>query len=157
MIKDIKIQILVVVIATLTTGFSQNLGVLNESQKKEYFRGKVTIEVKQGSRFGPTTYRNWTAFQGMEKLLNEDEFFTLMGYEPEAEKFSTRRFWKYLGYVLFIVGGSMQTADEQTLFYVLGFFPYYYYHKSPEYVSVDLAEDLAIEYNKNLLNSILSK
>ena len=74
---------LILLIICTSFGFSQDvddvnlqsvINDLNEEQKLEFFRTKMTIEPAMGF-FGKVTYRNWNAFQGLDKKLSTKEFF----------------------------------------------------------------------------------
>lgn len=89
---------------TESTNASFTIDDLSGEQKKEYNRGKLSIEVigqSSGniggfgsSMFGAatqsTSWYQWTAYQGMGKQLTESEFLKLTGYDDEAQKAAQR-------------------------------------------------------------------
>ena len=65
---------------------------LSEEAKREYFRQHLLV--KQ-NRFGKATYNDWIVYQGLDNQLNTEQFFSLVGYEPENSDFSKRKYpWK---------------------------------------------------------------
>ena len=116
---------LILLIICTSFGFSQDvddvnlqsaINDLNEEQQLEFFRTKITIEPASGF-FGKITYRNWNAFQGLDKKLSTKEFFSITGYEAEAPDFALRTelpwlFFAYTGITLGLVGITIVEEGE---------------------------------------------
>jgi hypothetical protein len=80
---------------------AQTVDSLTDSEKIEYNRNKLTIEVvgqttgnfggsSYGGLFGGrsegTAWKQWTAYKGMGNPIKESEFYTLVGYDDEAAR-----------------------------------------------------------------------
>lgn len=82
----------------------QTIDDLSDEQKREFNRAKISIEVIGqstgniggygsglfGATFQSTSWFQWAAYQGMGKQLTEADFFTLTGYDDEAQKAAER-------------------------------------------------------------------
>ena len=170
---------LILLIICTSLGFSQDvddvnlqsaINDLNEEQKLEFFRTKMTIE--PASRFfGKITYRNWNAFQGLDKKLSTKEFFSITGYEAEAPDFAlrTKLPWKafaYFGLMFGLYGltyeeieygregGAVKTnplAVPGILLFAGGAYSLYYYITHPQLTTYELAREIASAYNNKLI------
>ena len=180
---------LILLIICTSFGFSQDvddvnlqsaINDLNEEQQLEFFRTKITIEPASGF-FGKITYRNWNAFQGLDKKLSTKEFFSITGYEAEAPDFALRTklpwlFFAYTGITLGLVGitiveegGIEEVRDEQgywneettddkrplllpgIIFLGGGAYSLYYYITHPQLTTYELAREIASAYNNKLI------
>ena len=174
--KITKLLILLIICTSL--GFSQDvddvnlqsaINDLNEEQKLEFFRTKMTIEPAMGF-FGKITYRNWNAFQGLDKKLSTKEFFSITGYEAEAPDFAlrTKLPWKgfaYFGLMLGLYGLTYEDweygdgppkkikplAAPGILLFAGGAFSLYYYITHPQLTTYELAREIASAYNNKLI------
>ena len=144
---------LIFLIICTASGFSQDvddvnlqsaIDNLNEEQKLEFFRTKMTIEPAMRF-FGKITYRNWNAFQGLDKKLSTKEFFSITGYEAEAPDFGlrTKLPWKsfaYFGLTLGLYGLTYEDYGPKKkplalpgiLLFAGGAFSLYYYITHPQ-------------------------
>ena len=172
---------LIFLIICTASGFSQDvddvnlqsaIDNLNEEQKLEFFRTKMTIEPAMGF-FRKITYRNWNAFQGLDKKLSTKEFFSITGYEAEAPDFAlrTKLPWKefaYFGLILGLYGltyeeieygGEYGDEEEKTnplavpgiLLFAGGAYSLYYYITHPQLTTYELAREIASAYNNKLI------
>ena len=174
---------LIFLIICTASGFSQDvddvnlqsaIDNLNEEQKLEFFRTKMTIEPAMGF-FGKITYRNWNAFQGLDKKLSTKEFFSITGYEAEAPDFAlrTKLPWKsfaYFGLMLGLYGLTYEeteynydeygSSDKETkkpyaapgiLLFAGGAYSLYYYITHPQLTTYELAREIASAYNNKLI------
>ena len=168
---------LILLIICTASGFSQDvddvnlqsaIDNLNEEQKLEFFRTKMTIEPAMGF-FGKITYRNWNAFQGLDKKLSTKEFFSITGYEAEAPDFAlrTKLPWKgfaYFGLMFGLYGltyerypGWDDVPDNKTLaapgilFFAGGAYSLYYFITHPQLTTYELAREIASAYNNKLI------
>ena len=173
---------LIFLIICTASGFSQDvddvnlqsaIDNLNEEQKLEFFRTKMTIEPAMGF-FGKITYRNWNAFQGLDKKLSTKEFFSITGYEAEAPDFAlrTKLPWKsfaYFGLTLGLYGLTYEEIeyvvdDWETekkkrhplsvpgiLLFAGGAYSLYYYITHPQLTTYELAREIASAYNNKLI------
>ena len=66
--------------------FGQTIAELNAEQKLQYNRNKLSIDVFQITISKDITHSSnqWTVYQGLRNKINEYEFFTITGYENEA-------------------------------------------------------------------------
>ena len=71
--------------------FGQTIADLNAEQKLQYNRNKLSIDVVQktiggvaGNAVHSESWNQWTAYKGLRNKINEYEFFTITGYENEA-------------------------------------------------------------------------
>ena len=71
--------------------FGQTIADLNAEQKLQYNRNKLSIDVVQktiggvaGNAVHSESWNQWTAYQGLRNKITEYEFFTITGYENEA-------------------------------------------------------------------------
>ena len=173
---------LIFLIICTSFGFSQNvddsnlrsaISSLNEEQRLEFFRSKITIE-KIGLFGGKVTYRNWNAFQGLDNQLKTKEFFSITGYEAEAPDFALRtklpwRLFSYFGLTLGLYGLVYEVwdfdKDESTkpfvvpgiLLFAGGAYSLYYYITHPQLVTYELAREIASAYNNKLIDQIKNK
>ena len=175
---------LIFIIICTASGFSQDvddvnlqsaIDNLNEEQKLEFFRTKMTIEPAMGF-FGKITYRNWNAFQGLDKKLSTKEFFSITGYEAEAPDFAlrTKLPWKgfaYFGLMFGLYGltyeeieygerGEVKTnplAVPGILLFAGGAFSLYYYITHPQLTTYELAREIASAYNNKLIAQLKNK
>ena len=184
----------IILVFTITIGFGQSVSVddanlqsvidgLNEEQRLKYFRQKITIEPASGL-FGKVTYRNWNAYQGLDKQLKTEDFFSLTGFEEEAPDFGlrTKLPWKFLAYTgitLGLVGittveegettyayddegyyDEKTTDDEKPLlipgiiFLGGGVYSLYYYITHPQLTTYELAREIASAYNNKLIDQL---
>ena len=173
---------LIFLIICTASGFSQDvddvnlqsaIDNLNEEQKLEFFRTKMTIEPAMGF-FGKITYRNWNAFQGLDKKLSTQEFFSITGYETEAPDFGlrTKLPWKgfaYFGLTFGLYGLTYEELEwvdtgesyeeEKTyplavpgiLLFAGGAYSLYYYITHPQLTTYELAREIASAYNNKLI------
>ena len=167
---------LILLIICTSFGFSQDvddvnlqsvINDLNEEQKLEFFRTKMTIEPAMGF-FGKLTYRNWNAFQGLDKKLSTKEFFSITGYEAEAPDFAlrTKLPWKgfaYFGLMFGLYGLTYEEydydEDEWTnpnaapgfVLFAGGAYSLYYYITHPQLTTYELAREIASAYNNKLI------
>ena len=170
---------LIFLIICTSSGFSQDvddvnlqsaINDLNEEQKLEFFRTKMTIEPAMGF-FGKVTYRNWNAFQGLDKKLSTKEFFSITGYEAEAPDFAlrTKLPWKGIAYFGLMVGLYGLTYEEieydddyeekkikplavpGILLFAGGAYSLYYYITHPQLTTYELAREIASAYNNKLI------
>jgi len=179
---------LILLIICTSFGFSQDvddvnlqsaINDLNEEQQLEFFRTKITIEPASGF-FGKITYRNWNAFQGLDKKLSTKEFFSITGYEAEAPDFALRTelpwlFFAYTGITLGLVGITIveeggsdgwdeegnwnkETTDDKRplllpgiIFLGGGAYSLYYYITHPQLTTYELAREIASAYNNKLI------
>ena len=172
---------LIFLIICTASGFSQDvddvnlqsaIDNLNEEQKLEFFRTKMTIEPAMGF-FGKITYRNWNAFQGLDKKLSTKEFFSITGYEAEAPDFAlrTKLPWKGFAYFGLMFGLYGLTYEELEsggdwndsrqikkplavpgiLLFAGGAFSLYYYITHPQLTTYELAREIASAYNNKLI------
>ena len=174
---------LIFLIICTASGFSQDvddvnlqsaIDNLNEEQKLEFFRTKITIEPAMGF-FGKITYRNWNAFQGLDKKLSTKEFFSITGYEAEAPDFAlrTKLPWKsfaYFGLMLGLYGLTYEDPEEYEydeesgevepkkplvapgiLLFAGGAYSLYYYITHPQLTTYELAREIASAYNNKLI------
>ena len=164
---------LILLIICTSFGFSQDvddvnlqsvINDLNEEQKLEFFRTKMTIEPAMGF-FGKITYRNWNAFQGLDKKLSTKEFFSITGYETEAPDFAlrTKLPWKGFAYFGLMFGLYGLTYEEEygpkkkplavpvILLFAGGAFSLYYYITHPQLTTYELAREIASAYNNKLI------
>ena len=174
---------LILLIICTSFGFSQDvddvnlqsaINDLNEEQQLEFFRTKITIEPASGF-FGKITYRNWNAFQGLDKKLSTKEFFSITGYEAEAPDFAlrTKLPWKGFAYFGLTVGlygltyvetepiykDGYYYGDELTyplaipgiLLFAGGAYSLYYYITHPQLTTYELAREIASAYNNKLI------
>ena len=167
---------LIFIIICTASGFSQDvddvnlqsaIDNLNEEQKLEFFRTKMTIEPALGV-FGKTTYRNWNAFQGLDKKLSTKEFFSITGYEAEAPDFAlrTKLPWKgfaYFGLMFGLYGLTYERnpgydipdnkplAAPGILFFAGGAYSLYYFITHPQLTTYELAREIASAYNNKLI------
>ena len=180
-----KTKSLILLIICTSFGFSQGvddvnlqsvINDLNEEQKLEFFRTKMTIEPALGV-FGKTTYRNWNAFQGLDKKLSTKEFFSITGYDAEAQDFALRTEfpWKgfaYFGLMFGLYGLTYEriesvpptdimgeNEEEKTkplaipgiVFFAAGAYSLYYYINHPQLTTYELAREIASAYNNKLI------
>ena len=172
---------LIFLIICTASGFSQDvddvnlqsvINDLNEEQKLEFFRTKMTIEPAMGF-FGKITYRNWNAFQGLDKKLSTKEFFSITGYEAEAPDFALRTKLPWKGFAYFGLmfglygltyeeieyGGDWDEEDEikkplavpGILLFAAGAYSLYYYITHPQLTTYELAREIASAYNNKLI------
>ena len=169
---------LILLIICTSFGFSQDvddvnlqsvINDLNEEQKLEFFRTKMTIEPAMGF-FGKITYRNWNAFQGLDKKLSTKEFFSITGYEAEAPDFAlrTKLPWKgfaYFGLMFGLYGLTYEEIeygeDEDVktnplavpglFLFIGGAYSLYYYITHPQLTTYELAREIASAYNNKLI------
>ena len=168
---------LILLIICTSFGFSQDvddvnlqsvINDLNEEQKLEFFRTKMTIEPAMGF-FGKITYRNWNAFQGLDKKLSTKEFYSITGYEAEAPDFAlrTKLPWKgfaYFGLTLGLYGLTYERypgwddapdnkplAAPGILFFAGGAYSLYYFITHPQLTTYELAREIASAYNNKLI------
>ena len=169
---------LILLIICTSFGFSQDvddvnlqsaIDDLNEEQKLEFFRTKMTIEPAMRF-FGKITYRNWNAFQGLDKKLSTKEFFSITGYETEAPDFAlrTKLPWKGFAYFGLMFGLYGLTYEEikyeeydeiktnplavpGILLFAGGAFSLYYYITHPQLTTYELAREIASAYNNKLI------
>jgi len=150
-----------------------DLDGLTEEQKQMYFRSKITIE--PAGYFETPTYRNWTAYEGLDKRLSTKEFFSMTGFKPEDKDFSTRTRWPWqvFGYLGIGLGLPMMTAVETAydddydveekkpyfipglIFFAGGVYSYWYYITHPQLTTYELAREIASEYNKKLIAKMI--
>ncbi len=75
---------------------------LTEEQRREYQRRKLTIQVRnivlgdissraKGATLRAGTMKQWRAHEGIGHIISEEEFFSIAGYENEAEKAAARK------------------------------------------------------------------
>lgn len=95
-----------VIISTtlMTLLIGQTVDELNDEQKINFNRNKLSIEIVgqstgsyggygsglYGGSISTTSWHQWTAYQGMDKKLTEEEYFRLTGYDEEANKAKER-------------------------------------------------------------------
>ena len=145
---------------------------LSEDAKREYFRSHLVV--KKGG-FGKTTYNNWTVYQGLDNQLGTQEFFTLVGYQPEDSDFSlrTKLPWKAFRYLGILGGYQMITTVEREfdedaweykdtyplagpgyLFLIGGLYAHYFIKSNPQIMQYESAKQIANDYNKKLINKL---
>ena len=155
-----------------------DISSLSEDAKREYFRSHLVV--KQGG-FGKKTYSDWTVYQGLDNQLKTEEFFSLVGYEPENSDFSKRTKWpwevfRYIG----ILGGytlmsNIDTGDEYydqssyeyvqeddeyptlvpgILFFAGGLYSHWFLINNPQIMQYEAAKQIANDYNKKLIKNL---
>ena len=149
-------------------GFSQDvddtnllyaINELNDEKKLEFFRTKLTIEPASGI-FGKPTYRNWTAFQGLDKQLNTEEFFSIVGFTEEAPDFSlkTKFPWKLFAYTGIVLGlPNIKPGLSNPVGLIIfsgGAYSLYYYITHPQLTTYELAREIASNYNNKLIEQL---
>ena len=172
---------IVFLLAFLGIAFSQivqhqiepDLDGLTEEQKQMYFRSKITIA--PAGYFGTPTYRNWTAYEGLDKRLSTKEFFSMTGFKPEDKNFAIRTKWPwlvfgYLGVGLGLpwmmqteMGGESDDYEEVKtemylpglIFFIGGVYSYWYYITHPQLTTYELAREISSEYNKKLIAKMI--
>ena len=154
-----------------------DISKLSEDAKREYFRSHLVV--KQGG-FGKMTYNNWTVYQGLDNQLGTEEFFTLVGYEPENSDFSNRTKWpwKFFRYFGILSGYSMMSYVEPgdsyysysqgyveeddeyptlvpgILFFAGGLYSHWYLVNNPQIMQYESAKQIADDYNKKLIKKL---
>ena len=147
-----------------------DLDGLTEEQKQMYFRSKITVA--PAGYFGTPTYRNWTAYEGLDKRLSTKEFFSMTGFKPEDKNFATRTRWPWLafGYLGIGLGLPWMTTEEYDydedeytkpmfapglIFFIGGVYSYWYYITHPQLTTYELAREISSEYNKKLIAKMI--
>lgn len=103
--------------------FSQTIDDLSDDQKKEVNRKRLSIEVightsmSRDPLFGnyeATTTKKWSAYQGFNTPISEEQFFSLAGYTEEALK---AKQYKEKGKKLLIGGIVASLAGTLMMYY----------------------------------------
>jgi len=117
---------------SITSVYSQSIENLTNDQKKEYNRRKLTVEqVSETSggmgwywRFFSKRVDTWRAFKGLANQIEPEEFFRITGYTEEANKVKKNledaNGKMTLGVVLYVgglVGSLIPKTETQDLGY----------------------------------------
>ena len=95
--KQITVK-LTLFLSTIALLSGQSTEELTDDQKKEYNRTKITVEKVTEQTGGMGWYWSffskrvdtWRAFKGLSDYIEAEEFFTITGYDEEANKVKTR-------------------------------------------------------------------
>ena len=173
-----KRKFVIFILVVLGIAFSQkvqhqiepDLDGLTEEQKQMYFRSKITIG--PAGYFGKPTYRNWTAYEGLDKRLSTEEFFSMTGFKPEDKDFAIRTKWPWLAFSYLGVGlgyplmAEIEYDDDGEevktdmylpglIFFAGGVYSYWYYITHPQLTTYELAREISSEYNKKLIAKMI--
>jgi len=97
-IKENKMKIIIKLVLglmlSITSVYSQSIENLTSDQKKEYNRRKLTVEQVSETSGGMGWYwglfskrvDTWRAFKGLANQIEPEEFFRITGYIEEANK-----------------------------------------------------------------------
>ncbi len=174
-----------VIIALLASVLAGQVDSLSFEQKREYNRQKLSIEIIgqsigfnpgiKGGTIGSTEWHRWTAYQGIGKQLTESEFFALTGYHDEAQKAEDRtkkiKGTVRYGGILAIGGLALAIAvDPQAKTLPIEAVPFLIASivgggmvlaasraSMRNYTPVSLAQQIADDYNQQLINRIANE
>ena len=130
---------------------------LSEKAKREYFRSHLLVK-KAG--FEKSTYNDWTVYKGLDNKLNAEQFFTVVGYEPESRDFSKRtrypfKAFRYLGIILGINGmNDIETSEIGLTLFVGGIYSHWFLIKHPQLMQFETAKQIVDDYNKKLIKKL---
>ena len=154
---------------------AQDIESLTAEQKKEYNRRKITVELEStqgGAIVGNAFFSNqrdiWKAYRGISEKLTKVEFYRIVGYKEEANRLEEKRQRIKavdIGAILIGLGGLVLVPDDSSedlggILLVVSMTLMYaslIMEAQLEVAPYETAVSIADDYNRELLNEIISR